>query len=40
MFHWFAGFAPHFGEYSKRLGIAEKMVVALVLLMCGTPQNN
>jgi hypothetical protein len=39
MFHRFVGFPPHFGEYSN-VEKLDKMAVALVGLMCGTPQNN
>jgi hypothetical protein len=37
MFHQFAGFVPHFVEYSKLLGIGGKMVVGPVGLMYGIP---
>jgi hypothetical protein len=42
MSHRFAGFAPHFGEYSNSnlFLIGDKMVVASVGLMCGIPAEN
>jgi hypothetical protein len=40
MFHPFAGFPPHFEEYSTLYGIGGKMVVAAIGLMYGTPVVN
>jgi hypothetical protein len=39
MLHYFVGFAHHFGEYSNLLEDADKMAVAAIELICGTPQD-